>query len=97
MHITKSVQNTDQEAKAVAKFLNREKPYVILVTSAFHMLRAQKVFKEAGILAYPFPVDFRANTNKITFLDFVPSAIAFQETSFFVREIIGRVYYALKY
>ena len=46
--LTENVQNTDQEAKAVAKLLNKEVPNIILVTSAFHMPRAQKVFEAAG-------------------------------------------------
>jgi uncharacterized SAM-binding protein YcdF (DUF218 family) len=52
------VQNTDQEAKAVAKLLNKEVPNIILVTSAFHMPRAQKVFEAAGIVVSPFPCRF---------------------------------------
>jgi len=97
VHITEKVQNTDQEARAVAKLLNKEKPSIILVTSAFHMPRAKRVFEEADISVYPFPVDFRGNTNKTTFLDFIPSAVAFQNTSFFIRETIGRISDDLKY
>ena len=47
--LTENAQNTDQEAKAVAKLLKQEVPNIILVTSAFHMPRAQKVFEAAGI------------------------------------------------
>ena len=51
-----NVQNTDQEVKAVAKLLNKEFAKVILVTSAFHMPRAQKVLRLQ--VTSPFPVDF---------------------------------------
>jgi len=95
--LTKNVQNTDQEAKAVAKLLNKEIPNIILVTSAFHMPRAQKVFEAAGIVVSPFPVDFLSGADKTTLMHFIPSAAAFNNTSFFVREIIGRLYYKLKY
>ena len=95
--LTKNVQNTDQEAKAVAKLLNKEVPNIILVTSAFHMPRAQKVFEAAGIVVSPFPVDFLSGADKTTLMHFIPSAVAFNNTSFFVREIIGRLYYKLKY
>ena len=95
--LTKNVQNTDQEAKAVAKLLNKEIPNIILVTSAFHMPRAQKVFEAAGIVVSPFPVDFLSGADKTTLMHFIPSAGAFNNTSFFVREIIGRLYYKLKY
>ena len=95
--LTENVENTDQEAKAIQKLLSLDEPKVILVTSAFHMPRAQKVFEAAGINVVPFPVDFRKNETKITFMSFMPSANALSETSFFLREMIGRVYYNLKY
>jgi len=95
--LTENVQNTDQEAKAVVKLLNKELPNIILVTSAFHMPRAQKVFEAAGIVVSPFPVDFLSTADKTKIIDFLPNAKAFQDTSLFVREIIGRLYYKLKY
>ena len=95
--ITENVENTDQEAKAIKNLLLLDNPKIILVTSAFHMPRAQLVFKAAGINVIPFPVDFRIGAQKITFMNFIPSASSFSATSFFVREIIGRTYYNLKY
>ena len=95
--LTENVENTEQEAKAVAKLLNRVSPKIILVTSAFHMPRAQKVFEAAGIIIEPFPVDFLSGANKSTIMNFIPSAGAFNQTSFFIRELIGRSYYNLKY
>ena len=95
--LTENVQNTDQEAKAVAKLLGKDQPNIILVSSAFHMPRAQKVFEAAGILVSPFPVDFLSGAEKTTLIHFIPSAGAFRDTSFFVREIIGRLYYEIKY
>ena len=95
--LTENVENTDQEAKSVKKLLAIDFPKVILVTSAFHMPRAQKVFEAAGISIVPFPVDFRNSVNNLTFMDFMPSAQSFQQTSHFVREMIGRSYYNLKY
>ena len=95
--LTENVENTDQEAKAIKKLLLLDNPKIILVTSAFHMPRAQLVFKAAGINVIPFPVDFRIGAQKITFMNFIPSASSFAEKSFFVREIIGRTYYNLKY
>ena len=95
--LTENVQNTDQEAKAVAKLLGKDQPNIILVSSAFHMPRAQKVFEAAGIVVSPFPVDFLSGAVKTTLIHFIPSAGAFRDTSFFVREIIGRLYYEIKY
>ena len=95
--LTENVENTDQEAKAVGKLLNKTSPKIILVTSAFHMPRAQKVFEAAGISIEPFAVDFLSGADKYTIMNFIPSAGALNQTSFFIRELIGRLYYSLKY
>jgi uncharacterized SAM-binding protein YcdF (DUF218 family) len=95
--LTENVENTDQEAKAIKKLLSIDKPKVILVTSAFHMPRARIVFEAAGINVVPFAVDFQKELSKRTFMSFMPSAKSFYDTSFFVREMIGRVYHNIKY
>ena len=95
--LTENVENTDQEAKAIKKLFSINNPKVILVTSAFHMPRAKTVFEAAGINIVPFTVDFQNGASKQTFMSFIPSASSFDETSFFVREMIGRTYYKLKY
>ena len=94
--LTDNVQNTDQEAKSIKKLLNQNNK-IILVTSAFHMPRAKKVFKTANIKAMPFAVDFKNLSRRVTIMDFIPSANSFKETSNFAREIIGRLYYSLRY
>ncbi|MDA7825386.1 YdcF family protein [Candidatus Pelagibacter sp.] len=95
--LTENVQNTDQEAKSVKKLLNSNNVKVILVTSAFHMPRAKKVFEASNIKVVPFAVDFINSHQKLTFMSFIPSADALKGTSLFVREMIGRLYYNLKY
>ncbi len=95
--LTENAQNTDQEAKAVKKLFNKNKIKVILVTSAFHMPRAKKVFVASNIKVIPFAVDYKSVEQKITFMDFIPSADSLNAISFVVRELIGRLYYNLKY
>jgi uncharacterized SAM-binding protein YcdF (DUF218 family) len=95
--LTDSVQNTHQEAKSVKKLLNSNEAKIILVTSAFHMPRAKKVFESYNIKVIPFAVDFINTHSKLTIIDFIPSAYKFSVTSVFVREMIGRLYYSLKY
>ncbi len=94
--LTEIVQNTNDEAKAISKMLpiNSE---IILVTSAFHMPRAEKVFQNQNLKVIPYPVDFRSSEKKIDILDFLPQALAFQDSNFYFREIIGRAYYSLRY
>ena len=95
--LTDIVQNTHQEAKSVKKLLNSNEAKIILVTSAFHMPRAKKVFEVYNIKVIPFAVDFINTHSKLTVIDFIPSASSFHVTSVFVREMIGRLYYSLKY
>lgn len=94
--LTNNVQNTEQEAKSIKKLLDKNDK-IILVTSAFHMPRAKKVFEAAEIDTVTFAVDFRGKSNNTTFLDFIPSAGSLGSTSLFFKEMIGRIYYSLKY
>ena len=94
--LTDNVQNTEEEAKSVKNILEIESPKIILVTSAFHMHRAIKIFKAENFDVIPFAVDF-LNSRKITIIDFIPSASALKGTSHFLREMIGRLYYYFKY
>jgi len=98
---TDSVLNTFQEAKEIKNLLNREinsnGNNIILVTSAYHMKRAKKVFEREGINVQPYPVDFKT-TDKYNLLlknplKWVPSAESFSESSSAIREIIGRIIY----
>ena len=94
--LTEIVQNTNDEAKAISKMLPQNSE-VILVTSAFHMPRAEKVFQNQNLKVVPYAVDFRSSTKKIDVLDFLPQANAFNDSNFYFREIIGRAYYSLRY
>ena len=94
--LTEIVQNTNDEAKAISQMLPKNSE-VILVTSAFHMPRAKKVFQNQNLKVVPFAVDFRSSTKKIDILDFLPQANAFKDSNFYFREIIGRAYYSLRY
>ena len=93
---TKKVQNTYEEANAIFYLINK-KSKIILVTSAFHMNRATFLFKKHGFKVFPYPVDFQFKNNKITILDFIPSAGSLSRSSFAIREVLGRMYYRVKF
>tara|TARA_X000000368_G_scaffold397667_1_gene367024 strand:- start:1238 stop:1990 length:753 start_codon:yes stop_codon:yes gene_type:complete len=93
--LTDIVKNTEAEAKSIKKLLDKNDK-IILVTSAFHMPRAKKIFEANGINTMPFAVDFRSKFSKTTFLNFIPSAGSFGSTSYFVKEMMGRAYYNIK-
>ncbi len=94
--LTPAVKNTDEEAEAILRLLGRNNT-IALVTSAFHMPRAIKVFEKRDLNVLPIAVDRRAGVSKLTFLDFFPSGNALAENSLFFREVIGRAYYKLIY
>ncbi len=67
---------------------------LLLVTSAFHMPRAQVLFERQGFKVHPFPVDFQVSAAKeFGVMDFLPSADAFEQTELALREWYGRLYY----
>ena len=94
--VTKDVENTADEAVAV-KELIRPSKRIILVTSAYHMYRAKKLFEKQGFIVIPHKVDYKSERNKeITVLDFFPSAENLKITETGIREIIGRLFYLVK-
>ncbi len=94
--VTKGVENTSDEAKAVKELTSSSKK-IILVTSAFHMYRAQRLFEKLGIKVIPFKVDYIVGRNKeIVVMDFMPDATSLKLTETGIRELIGRLFYLLK-
>jgi uncharacterized SAM-binding protein YcdF (DUF218 family) len=97
--VTGKVQNTEEEAIAVSQvdrnwWVTGSKPRIILVTSAFHMRRAEMLFRKSGFEVTPFPVDFdSSDSGRITILSFVPTAHALARSEIAIREIIGFAYY----
>ncbi len=94
---TTKVFNTAQEAIEIRKDLNRMNPSseILLVTSAFHMKRAKKLFERQGFLVHPFPVDFKAS--KISSwknpYKWMPNSSGLNRSSNALRELIGRIVY----
>ena len=97
------VTNTAEEARTVATLLcgrrlgsaDRGGPLrVLLVTSAFHMPRARRLFFErAGLAVLPFPVDFQVSAGGgATVMDLPPSASALRQTELAWGEIYGRLF-----
>ena len=72
--LTKNVENTADEAVGVKELISPNKR-IILVTSAYHMYRAKKLFEKEGIEVIPYKVDYKTSVIKeINILDFLPSA-----------------------
>ena len=94
--VTKDVENTADEAVAVKELISPSKK-IILVTSAFHMYRAMKLFEKQGFEVTPYKVDYKTSKDSnLTIMDFMPSAGNLEITETGMREIIGRLFYFVK-
>jgi uncharacterized SAM-binding protein YcdF (DUF218 family) len=65
--VTKDVENTADEAVAVKELINPRKK-IILVTSAYHIYRAKRLFEKQGFELIPFKVDYKVSENKKSLL-----------------------------
>ena len=97
---TGAVLNTREEAIAIRKSLVEKnlQTEILLVTSAFHMKRAQRQFERQGFIVHPFPVDFKSgNVSKHWTwknpYNWMPNAGSLSKSSVALRELIGRIIY----
>ncbi len=100
MASTGIVVNTAEEARAVRALLPGQNRRILLVTSAFHMRRAQRLFEREGLTVLPFPVDFQARGRWAGAiwrdpLMWLPSAAHLDDSSRALREWIGRLVYRI--
>jgi len=95
--VTDKAENTEQEALGTQRLLQPSSKRIILVTSAFHMQRAKKIFERQGFSVFPFPVDSRAEGDALTLMSFLPDPRALYATHTALHEVLGRMYYQLKY
>jgi len=95
--VSREVANTDDEARAVAEMARQHSwRRVILVTTGWHMPRAARLFKRAGVDCILFPVDFRRDARApVGVLDFIPKGDALHETEITLRECYGYAFYAV--
>jgi uncharacterized SAM-binding protein YcdF (DUF218 family) len=93
--VTKDVENTAEEAVAVKELLDTSKR-IILVTSAYHMYRAKRLFEKKGFKVVSYPVDFNSNPYfQISITEIFPTASNLEITETAIRELIGRLYYLI--
>jgi len=88
--------NTADEAVAAKKMALGNK--IILVTSTFHMPRAQRLFDNEGIEVVSYPVNFKSLTaDSITIMDYLPNGQSLATTEMRIRELMVRSCYWLKF
>ena len=79
--------------KKIFDSLHLTGPYV-LITSALHMPRAEKVFRKAGIDIVPFPCDYHVKPSAFSIPHLIiPDLVLLYEWSYFIKELIGTQVY----
>jgi uncharacterized SAM-binding protein YcdF (DUF218 family) len=101
IEVSPQALNTAEEATTIRKMFgagqsDSARPKIILVTSAFHMPRAQITFETEGFEVLPYPVDFRAPVRRAVLEDWLPDPKALVKTDLVIREALGRGYYRLR-
>lgn len=72
--------------------------HVLLVTHAWHMIRAKQIFEQYGFTVTPAPTRFEGfRAGSLTVLDFLPNAHALEQSYFALHEILGIVWYSVAY
>jgi uncharacterized SAM-binding protein YcdF (DUF218 family) len=69
---------------------------VYLVTHAWHMPRARMAFERAGLHVIPASTAYHTRRG-VRLLDFIPSAHALDDSYYFFHEVLGMVWYRLKF
>jgi uncharacterized SAM-binding protein YcdF (DUF218 family) len=94
------VQHRGHEAGAPARLLGvtaTRRRTILLVTNAYHMPRARKLFADAGFVVKPFPVGFLAAENGGLFgAKLVPSVGALKQSEIALHEFYGRAFNRLR-
>lgn len=88
-------RNTRENAVNSAKILKERFPNqrYLLITSAFHMRRAEGCFQKAGVRFKAYPADIRSGDRTFRFDLLFPKEEALGTTYFLVREWIGYLAY----
>lgn len=69
---------------------------VVLVTQAFHMPRAQRLFEAAGLEIVPAPTDFKGRRDRpLEIFDFLPQAKALHTSYYALHEWLGLAWITL--
>ncbi|MBI2513256.1 MAG: YdcF family protein [Opitutae bacterium] len=92
-----AVGNTADEAEQLRRYAAQHGlKRVLLVTSAWHLPRAMRLFRSAGVEITAFPVDYRALPSRtLPYLDWIPNAGSLGKTELALRECYGMAFYAV--
>ncbi len=88
-------RDTGENAKYVKKVCEKIGcETIILVTSGFHMRRAEALFKKEGFKVVPYPTDLKFE-GRYNVYSFFPKYSVFYDSAIAIREYIGLLFYKL--
>jgi len=67
---------------------------IVLVTNVTHMARSRREFEARGMTVIPAGIGYRAQT-PLTWFDWLPSAEAYDHSSFTLHEYLGLIWQAI--
>ncbi|AMK77883.1 MULTISPECIES: YdcF family protein [Methylomonas] len=70
---------------------------IVLVTQAYHMPRAALEFRKAGFDVLPAPTAFIGHAGESRLLDWLPSPTAWYNSFLLAHEMVGTLWYRLRY
>jgi len=92
---TKS-STTYENAIESLKLMENSSTEIILVTSAYHMPRAMKVFTALGTKPIPISTDFQGTQSIKNKTHWIPSTASLKKTQIALHEYYGLIWYKLK-
>ncbi len=98
MHAEPRANNTWENARNIRELLESEGVRrVILVTSAWHMLRAQWCFEKQGLDVVPAPTAYIARRGEYDIRSYLPRWNVFADSAQTLHEYLGLLWYRLRY
>ncbi len=89
-------RSTDTLTNAIEMKKILGKKRIILVTSAYHMKRAERVFAKQGFSVVPAPAGFMGDDQGLSVYSLIPRAVNLLVVDAALHEYVGLVWYALR-
>jgi uncharacterized SAM-binding protein YcdF (DUF218 family) len=95
---SKNTQENAENTKKILDSLGANKTKTVLITSAFHIPRAEATFKSAGVNVRPYPCAFSILPSSVKFSaeSLLPSTSAMDAWAGLFKELIGIAYIKMK-
>ncbi len=94
---TKSRNTAENARYTQAILIPQDINRILLVTHAYHMQRAVTQFQQQGLQVLPAPTAFLSYTKKLNIFSFLPSVAALQKSTLIIHEMMGCIWYGMRY